>query len=88
MGELGPGESEQECATSASDFGSSSKKTVIEATSGLEISGKIQSQFCDKIRKCSRNFANRRAALCCQRCSKTKYEPTILVLKETAENGE
>ena len=31
---------------------------------------------------------NRRAALCCQRCSKTKYEPTILVLKETAENGE
>ena len=26
--------------------------------------------------------------MCCQRCSKTKYEPTMLVLKETADNGE
>ena len=30
----------------------------------------------------------RHAALCCQWCSKTKYEPTILVLKETTENCE
>ena len=45
--------------------------------SGLKINEKIQSQFCDRIRKIY--WQNGRAALCCQRFSKTKYEPAILV---------
>ena len=59
--------------------------------SGLEINEKIQSQFCDKIRKLKRNFAKFRrkiVALHCVVSGVAKYEPTILVLKETAENGE
>ena len=65
--------------TKAIDFTEGSSKTNLGHNTGLEINNEIQSQFCDRIRKFSRNFANRRAALCCQRFSETKYEPTILV---------
>ena len=64
---------------------------LIIQNAGLEINEKIQSQFCDKIRKLKRNFAKFRrkiVALHCVVSGVAKYEPTILVLKETAENGE
>ena len=64
---------------------------VVHNSAGLEINEKIQSQFCDKIRKLKRNFAKFRrkiVALHCVVSGVAKYEPTILVLKETAENGE
>ena len=46
---------------------------------------KIQSQFCDKIRKFSRKIA---ALHCVVSGLAKRYEPPILVCKETAENGE
>ena len=53
---------------------------------GLEIN-----PVAHKVRKLKRNFAKFRrkiVALHCVVSGVAKYEPTILVLKETAENGE
>ena len=59
---------------------------------GLEINEKVQSQFCDKIQKFSRSFANFSRKIATLHCVVSglakKYEPAILVCKETAENGE
>ena len=51
---------------------------------GLEINEIIQSHFATGYQ----NLVTLRAAFSCQRLSKTKYEPAILVRKETAEDGE
>ena len=58
-------------------------------TTGLEINEKNPVAFCDKIRKFSRNFSRKIAALHCVVSGLAKkYEPAILLCKETADNGE
>ena len=64
----------------------------ISMKTGLEINEKNPFSICDKIRKFSRNFANFSHKIAALRCVISglakKYEPAILVCKETAENGE
>ena len=59
---------------------------------GLEINEKNPVAICDKIQKFSCDFANFRHKIVALHCVVSglgkKYEPAILVCKETTENGE
>ena len=61
--------------------------TIVSGTVSL-----LCGAFCDKIQKFSRNFANFSRKIAALHCVVSglakKYEPAILVCKETAENGE